>query len=572
MQQLLNAQAPHRAPAPGPLDCLRNYPELLLHPMTPETHPYLPVTQAISGWLAVEQLLQLDFWEDQWCFQEATMSSSRCLFFIGAGRALLNENTVKAGYEALEKILRLFRTTPRRPDFIPERDWRLLRAQYSKMKIPYLVQRFIAAKEQMVSAKERGCSTDKWVQRDARAQRAVLCVKLGFTHLAECSDRGDYYYSLGAIAGFKLHEFDVDYEGRPMVDICLLFWDAYLAATRDTPDALLFLHDALGPFGRREYDLPSWCPAYHHVEHQRLNREPFRRLRSRSWGATALGPECNLLNRYVPDSGSPLVHLRDQYLKVYGFVLGEVVGRSWRIGKNAVRNGLFRRYLLDYARRHGVYSREALPGGEAHRAAAKDLFATLMRDLDGEFEHQKGLDWLNIFEEGATFNQEDEKLWAEIRKAYAKALRRLSGIPLVRYLEAPPPRDVVKANLQKFLEDFSNTSRTCFFDTNGGIIGLGPEDMRVGDIACLIQGIQCPVILRPGMPIPKDPRPTWFPAPFAAVTRSRSLPPPDDGCGKGGFQFVGTCFLSGLMRGEAGARKPEHVKRHEEEFRGFRVY
>ena len=60
-----------------------------------------------------------------------------------------------------------------------------------------------------------------------------------------------------------------------------------------------------------------------------------------------------------------------------------------------------------------------------------------------------------------------------------------------------------------------------FFETSQHYLGIGPQSMQMGDVICILFGASTPVVLRP-------------------------LPGTD-----GLYQFLGDCYVHGVMFGEA---------------------
>ena len=67
-----------------------------------------------------------------------------------------------------------------------------------------------------------------------------------------------------------------------------------------------------------------------------------------------------------------------------------------------------------------------------------------------------------------------------------------------------------------------------FFITKAGRMGLGPAEMRPGDVVCVLFGSPTPFLLRRTTVVEE-------------------------------FKFVGECYVNGLMNGEAFEVRPEGI-------------
>ena len=84
------------------------------------------------------------------------------------------------------------------------------------------------------------------------------------------------------------------------------------------------------------------------------------------------------------------------------------------------------------------------------------------------------------------------------------------------------PRPSMKGDPHRYLNALTRVTinRRCF-ETSQHYLGIGPQSMRVGDVICILSGASTPIVLRP-------------------VPGTEGL-----------YQFLGDCYVHGIMFGEA---------------------
>lgn len=329
----------------------------------------------------------------------------------------------------------------------------------------------------------------------SQADSASLCILTAFRYNTRATNPVDYYYSLLGVSRLDLKP---DYTATNHVEtVCVDFVGAYLSATIGSPYTLLFLHDALGREAKT-HELPSWAPRYH-LPHTMQGRE-----RGIDWKADA--------DRDVfevpPGVGGFEVRLEGQTLLAEGVRIGAVQLVSQQPVKDYLTPGATDSYLLDFERRHKGRYVTGIPSSTAY-------FATLMADEDGQ---HKGWTSSIALRALSGFSAEDSvqetETWHLLKQVFLRSIQEtvLRGEEEVSAVDSEWSRTFVQQGVPR-------TSR--LFEFEGGYLGLALQDVENGHVVCVLNGSQYPVILRP---------------------LSDDL-----------FEFVGNCFVLGLMKGEARA-------------------
>jgi hypothetical protein len=291
-------------------------------------------------------------------------------------------------------------------------------------------------------------------------------------------------------------------------EVCLDFVRAYLDATTEATFPLLFLHDAIGLEGPAHHGLPSWAPRYH------------LQLEGTKSGADGdadadLGLFESVLGGNRP---RPTLSPDNRTIHMLGVKVTTISRLAYRRGTEFLRTGAIVAYLIDFAQRHGPIYRTGI-------SAATALFSTLERQLDGRwYDRRKASVVLSsLFQNnpGPVSDESDSMTiaTAQIRRAL------MAGIhdgPLENQAapEGLNQHDVI-VYFTEFWESLAQSEglrRERLFETEEGYLGLVPPDAEVGDLVCILDGFRYPVVLR-------------------EVGES--------------FIFIGVCFVSGLMIGEA---------------------
>lgn len=142
----------------------------------------------------------------------------------------------------------------------------------------------------------------------------------------------------------------------------------------------------------------------------------------------------------------------------------------------------------------------------------------LVNDMSVVFDHIDALqDWLNIGgKEGKNYDR------AQVRQLILELFLD-ENCP---YLENDWPQYRGVGNKVTLLSAFLSrlekcTSKTSFFRTDSDLFGLGPTYCQEDDVVCIVPGIEYPLLLRP-------------------LDDDNDI-----------YEYVGPCFIVGLMYGEA---------------------
>jgi hypothetical protein len=122
------------------------------------------------------------------------------------------------------------------------------------------------------------------------------------------------------------------------------------------------------------------------------------RVRGPDWKARA---EDDVFNKFSKTE-RPRPILVGEAIRVLGIRITAVSFVSYRRSKDFQSTGVMSAYLLDFARRCGLVYITGIP-------AATALFATLMRNVDGQYDFLKGFIVLKNLAEILDSNTMDEK-------------------------------------------------------------------------------------------------------------------------------------------------------------------
>ncbi|KXX77936.1 Heterokaryon incompatibility protein 6, OR allele [Madurella mycetomatis] len=435
-------------------------------------------------WTALHDFAHLAYWSRMWIFQEIVLSKPGMLIFLSPEGLKMPEYQLASALGCVRLIAQCVSGKPC-PDFVSGDMWNHLQRLPDLANAAKQVQGLLVAKKNLGKA--------------AGGDRAALCILSAFNHETKATDPRDFYYSLLGAAKLSLMP---DYSAKKSVQqVCLDFVRAYLDVTRAPPWALLFLHDAVGPKDAGQHGLPSWAPGYHLPMTNRL-RGPDDKARADQGVFDKLAETARPMPALTP---------QNRTLRVLGVRGASVSFVSYRPSFEFLRTGAMKTYLLDFSRRHGPTYRTGIP-------AATALFATLLRKIDGQYDFLKGLIFLEAIIAGdsdsaAVLDAEGERTWQGIRRAYASSAPRKfpSDIDLESLQVA------VRVEWVRTLTNFERLNIGRLFETEEGYLGLAPLDVSAGDVVCVLDGFQYPVVLRP------------------AVDK---------------YIFVGACFVLGFMTGE----------------------
>ncbi|GAB1318982.1 Heterokaryon incompatibility protein 6, OR allele [Madurella fahalii] len=466
----------------GKLDWLRHHPDLYVKDdgLSRELIPN-------RCWTALHNFTLLAYWSRMWIFQEIVLSKPGMLIFLSPGGLKMPEYQLANALDCVRLLAQCVSGKPC-PNFVSEDMWNRLQ------RLPDLENAAKQVRGLLVAKKHLGKATG--------GDRAALCILSAFNHQTKATDPRDFYYSLLGVAKLPLIP---DYSAKKSVQqVCLDFVQAYLDATRAPPWTLLFLHDAVGPKDAGQHGLPSWAPRYHLPMAGRL-RGPDDKARADQGVFDKLAGTARPMPALTP---------QNKTLRVLGVRGASVSFVGYRPSFDFLRTGAMKTYLLDFSRRHGLTYRTGIPGATA-------LFATLLRKVDGQYDFLKGLIFLEAIIAGdldsaAATGAEGERTWQDIRRAYASSAPRTF----------PPDVDLeslqvaVRVEWVRALASFERLNIGRLFETGEGHLGLAPLDVSAGDVVCVLDGFQYPVVLRPA---------------------------------GDKYIFVGACFVLGLMAGEAKA-------------------
>jgi hypothetical protein len=463
----------------GNLDWLQRYPELYAQNMQLDEQTLIPN----KHWTSLRDFVDLTYWSRMWIFQEVVLSKPNRLSFFTTGDQMSGDELKKA-LVYVRSVAHYFAERPR-PEFVPEEAWKYLkRLQFSDT--AKQVESLLLAKEYFFQ------------DMAEKSDRAGLCILSAFNHRRRASDPRDYYYSLIGPSQLALNP---QYGHDNLVQtVCIDFVRAYLEVTLDSPWALFFLHDAVGPKGKTHYGLPSWAPGYHlpmegHVRGSDLN----------------VRADDDVFNK-LSKTKRPRPLLVSEAISVLGVRITVVNFVSYRPSRNFQRTGAMSAYLLDFARRYGPVYVTGIP-------AATALFATLMRCVDGKYNFLRGLFVLENLGQILDSNAIDDKqVWCLIERAYKRCAPESLSAADLEFLMNPALK--LAEEWLRALTDFELLEIGRLFDTEEGYLGLAPLEVTAGDVVCVLDSFQYPVVLRPT----------------------------DDY-----YVFIGACFVLGLMTGEAKA-------------------
>lgn len=326
----------------------------------------------------------------------------------------------------------------------------------------------------------------------SQADRATLCILSAFRHNTRASNPLDYYYSLLGVSQLDLKP---NYHAMNQIgSVCVEFVRAYLDATSGSPDTLLFLHDALGS-DAKAHSLPSWAPHYH--------------LCGRDSGFHYRGFDYEA-DRGVFENASGIDGVRARLEGLRLVVEGIRVGTVHRVVNQVP--GATNAYRSDFERRNNGHYITGISNETAY-------FGTLMMDEDFErdgwesrYQYTKRL-WSGFSNHDCV---KEKDSWRLLKDTYLHSLQKAILSSDEEVFGATSEWSRIRT-----LSWHARVGERRLFEFEGGYLGLALQDVDIDDVVCVLNGSQYPVILRPSS--------------------------------DGHFEFVGTCFVIGLMKGEARA-------------------
>lgn len=175
----------------------------------------------------------------------------------------------------------------------------------------------------------------------------------------------------------------------------------------------------------------------------------------------------------------------------------------------------------------------------------ENVFEAYVRTLIGDFivcqERVPIEEIISIHGSQYSSSDLDKWLWSALA-AYWKVTD-----PLMEQLD-PEYRDKLSGMAQNGVPQYFHKmterycSRRCFFLTEKGYMGLGPRGTRIGDHVVVLTGSRVPYILHETLNARPEPASQMSPAGFSdeAIDNASSW-----------FEFVGECYVHGIMFGEA---------------------
>ncbi|KAF2436947.1 HET-domain-containing protein [Tothia fuscella] len=454
-----------------------------------------------SQWNAANDLFAIPYWGRVWIVQE--MAVARSVLLCAGGLSLMYDK-IQFAWSQLE----LFRThvmrhrNIQRPDFLRESVWELLSTDFDSWRT---VKRITAGRTRAeLAARDQQQAND--------ISSGSMFSIIGRSYMA--TDPKDHIYGLLALT-----RIDVIPDYSPQKTVGEVYRD-YVAAllkhcSSDAADAttkpLFFLYYAgIGIF-ENTLALPSWAPNFpeeskkgltgFHIESATADTGVFR--------AQLLTPD-----------------IRNSYLVVDGIKVDTITIVEHAPHEDTWFDGSMLTYIQDFIRRNSIYTTGIPPLQAILRAIRLDptdlvndesfyyayalLEFILSVDIPNRDANLKALG-LGI---GSDFNSGFPESFAPGASAPGKDWwGSMWG-------DADTARDEFHSELRFTV--ISNLTwlrkRWRFCETNGGYFGLAPLYARTGDLVCILNGCDTPVVLRQE---------------------------------RGQVFFVGSAFVVGLMKGEA---------------------
>lgn len=111
-------------------------------------------------------------------------------------------------------------------------------------------------------------------------------------------------------------------------------------------------------------------------------------------------------------------------------------------------------------------------------------------------------------------NDQEREAWRQLKELFLRSMQEIVS-------RSEEEVSAVTAEWSRTFVQQAVPRKSRLFEFEGGYLGLAFQDVAIGDVVCVVNGSQYPVILR---------------------KLQNYL-----------FEFVGTCFVLGLMKGEARA-------------------
>ncbi|KAK3343676.1 heterokaryon incompatibility protein-domain-containing protein [Lasiosphaeria hispida] len=493
---------------PGSLDWVPNYPEM----MTPNDH-----------WTSLREFFDLDYWKRIWIFQEIVVSRCGKLIFYAPG-ARMSASELKRLLELPKWVVQasednLYRKKlPPLPGATPAETRDYINSMLVEDRAHETVHRLLEARQ--------------WC---TFLHSTAVCLKYAYGRETQATDPRDFYYSSLGISGLAMVP-RYEPENSPG-DVCIDFVRAHLDATRDFPRKvesralrgmgsrffdvpLLFLQRAVGPKGIVEFGLPSWAPDYHLPTAARA-----RGLVSEM--PRLVGTEKNEdVFESLDDSVKRTPELRGDILSVFGIKITTVsfVGGPAFGGEDGGRDERIASYLVDFVRRHGPFYLADVPAAVAVLIAVEASWLFMSNWSHRQYRHDYHIVTKKLLTLVPAIDTTDQQLQHDIEQAFLDGIPE--GVPELRReyvrLEAMSGQECCKAYPDQNVKASGKTDTCGLFETLQGHLGWATLEAQIGDLVCMLDRFDTPVILR-------------------RFQDSNE------------YMFVGQCAVMGLMSGEAKA-------------------
>jgi Heterokaryon incompatibility protein (HET) len=455
-------------------------------------------------WTALWLFFELDYWKRVWIFQEMVLGNN-VLFCYASTSLWFEELSIVCTWIkkiALAEPSQLHRL--QRPPSMSQAAWRAVTEPFLDW---YLINNIRLAK----------------IEREIPARRwnfLILCRYLSAT------DPKDHIYAILGILERKVDPKIIPAYEKSVGEIYSEAFGYWIEEEQD----LQFLHLAGTDQCGDDPDLPSWVPNFPKA--------------SRSQGSRLLN-DGHADWKVFPDHTEATI-VSGLTLQASGLELDEITHVASAPKVDSWGNGHMLQYCIEFKSRTPVYI-TGIPPLQAlfhvlmtrhNSPEADDSEAESIQEADMEEDHQyyyllalgflryvllsvpsEVLDVKNTERFSLLGLQIGDKFPESFEKAFYPGCRfRECGLPNLatefHHLEGLLA-DASRRVMQRVI---SYKDSFCYIETAGGYLGLAPEGSRVGDKICILKGCPTPVILRKG--------PTHY-------------------------IHVGTCFVLGLMEGQA---------------------
>lgn len=473
------------------LEWLKRHPSLFKDDLT------LPGDIKNKRWAALEYFCNLPYWRRVWILQELLLSPT---LIYACPSASMDFHTVQFACGVLSELqTKLRQRYARKPDFMSDLTWLVLAS-------PTGLAVFNLGPLSIISMFKAMLVPKVFERRKKKSEKRVVMAVLGAT--LQATDPKDHIYGILALSGLKIKP---NYsEQKKTSDVLIEFASVVMEKLRRMgKPSLFFLPDAgIGVF-QNPLDLPSWIPNYPE--------------KSKGTPRPSFVGRCS---RGVFPRSCPAARICGSVLSVTGMCL-QVLSR---LGESptleSLTSGATKPWVEDFINRNPEYI-TGIPSLQA-------IFRLAMRSLDykfdsstlllaNEFSTQLGLAFgvADVPTSGAEAMIAMQQIiiaiffsQCEIANAQLVSTFRELGIPH----SAEAFVHLLRSSKLELFAALLLNRETRIFETDQGYLGLGPKGAVEGDVICNFHEYNSLVLLRK--------------------------------CGSS-YNFVGSCFVLGLMEGEA---------------------